>query len=261
MKLIIAEHGGMARDLEREVSQNIELKNLIGDFKIYYIHYNNEILNIYDKKTNKQFFLSHRFHEDAARNTSDEFFPFDPTKFDFRINSQDEFNSLSELINQADTIIGFFDVLRMSDSKFNSLIYSGLFDLKDKKVLSGNLNGLCPSDLLHFFSNLENNIEYSNKLKITTPVDNESINFEIYLNEFDWKDQTLNLEEKPTISNEVIQKYSKKYNVDLLQLPRSEIGGWIRYNENKSIMSYKDLKSQLISKSFDQELLKSKGVI
>lgn len=244
MKLIIVEKRDIKGYLENLKERSLEFKEILGDYKIYSLYNKTEIIEITEKKNGKQFFLTHIFQEDAARNTSDEYFPFDHTKFNFKIIDDDKFKELNSLIEQSDTIIYVADCDRMGNSKFNSLIYSGLFNLENKKIFSAvNDEDFNDTSILNSFKNLKEQIQFSNELKEKTHTNVWSVEVEIALNEIDWKNPNLDLESRATISDEILEKYSNKYKYGV-NIKEMKYYGYF-FNKNNTLQILKNLKYNL----------------
>lgn len=242
MKLIIVEKRSYKNHLSEIIEDSKPLQNLLGNYKIFSINYNPEIFKLTDKISNNKFTLKYENHEYGAINTSDEHFPFNPSRYNYEILNQKDFELLKNLINEADTIINACDSDRLGNMKFNSIVYSGFFNIKNKKIKTFTVkNGLFNS-LGYFedFLNLRSNKKVTKKLKKHSILSLWGLDYEIAFNEVNWKNIDLN--KKYFINKEILEKYSQKYNLNLLSLKNKFPNGcFYDYEKQTSNFTFKQV--------------------
>lgn len=230
MKLIIVENFCSIQELENKINNSKSLRDYFKEYKIIDSHILCRNLIIEEKSNGKIFDLTHSMNEHSAKNTSDEYFPFNSQKFKYIFKNNDltsnslewiiGFNDLERAIKNSDTILNLCNDNRLSNMRFNALIYSDLFDLKNKSILacSDYIENLKITD--DKLANTDDNIQFSNDMKNRTILDLCGLSFEIALNEVPWSKIDKNSDEKYIILEDVIQQYEDKYNLNINKFKR-----------------------------------------
>ncbi len=241
--LIIVEKPTCKDKIEKVLKEYLNLE----DFKkvqIYSILDKKEIFNIEEKIGNKKFCLS-RMNEFSAKYSTNEYFPFNNMKFNYSINNLEQFSILEKLVGKADLIINACSYDKIGDLLFSSLIYSGYFSLKNKKIRYMKLTSYIPDDVFNSFLNLKKQKTITKKLKKQSPL-LLNIEFEIAALKHDWNNT--DLESIFVFDNKILNDYSLKYKLNLKELFLGKKRGQFTGVSNKNVLKY------LVDYVYDQDL-------
>lgn len=210
MKLII---------VEKPTVQTIILKYLANedkfeDFKVYSLY--DDVFSIKEKATGRPFLTTHQHHCCGALNTSDKYFPFNCDKFSYKIHNKTNYQNLKKLIDDASEIINLCDPSRSGILKFESIIYSGLFNLKNKQIVGAGLYSYLEKDIQFALNNLTEEKLYANQIVNSSTVSKWGLEIEIAadLN----KQGLLNNINYTALDDKISQKYEKKYNINMSKM-------------------------------------------
>lgn len=246
MTLIISEKKSITQSIKEVINKNSALKDELGKIDYFNFGYGkNAVFELTEKSNNRQYNISHFHHEYGAENTSDRLFPFNKENFNYEIVNQQEFDQLKELIEKHDVIISCFDLSRRGNIKFNSLVFSGYFNLANKKIFATQIESLVPDAIITSFQNKISIEEQNEFMKKNDTIDFSGLRTEIAINEFNWKD--IDLDAKYEIPKSVLEKYSKKYNINLIDNEKAFSFKFYKNASNRQVLEI--LKSLVLDKS------------
>lgn len=221
------------------IQKSLEERGLLNNNKIVFYHINHKknVFNHFIKISsyiNEKYNLS-PMNEFSAKYSSKKYFPFNKIDYNSEINNKEEYLNLQKLIKEADVIVNACDPNKIGNLFFSSLILSGFFDLKNKKIKNMKIKDYGTDNIFSSFLNLKSNKKVTEKLKKRSP-ELWNIEFEMAYNDIKW--QSLNPDDKFIFTDYLLTKYSLKYNVNLFKLIINEKAGYFTKLNNKEALHF-----------------------